>query len=87
MDMTNETVGDAYSDMLIVETVLCDRGWNLKDWCNTYKDLPNRLMKVTVKVNIYFFMALILILTYKNKKYIFFRIEVYLLLQMLNEFV
>ncbi|XP_050535515.1 phosphoacetylglucosamine mutase isoform X2 [Daktulosphaira vitifoliae] len=49
MDMTNETVGDAYSDMLIVETVLCDRGWNLKDWCNTYKDLPNRLTKVTVK--------------------------------------
>lgn len=48
--MTNETVGDAYSDMLIVETVLCERGWSLSDWYNTYLDLPNRLMKVTVKV-------------------------------------
>lgn len=50
IDMTNETVGDAYSDMLIVETVLCERGWSLSDWYNTYLDLPNRLMKVTVKV-------------------------------------
>lgn len=49
-DMTNETVGDAYSDMLIVETVLCERGWSLSDWYNTYLDLPNRLTKVTVKV-------------------------------------
>lgn len=51
-DMTNETVGDAYSDMLIVETVLCERGWSLSDWYNTYSDLPNRLTKVTVKVHI-----------------------------------
>lgn len=48
--MTNETVGDAYSDMLIVETVLCERGWSLTDWYSTYSDLPNRLTKVTVKV-------------------------------------
>jgi len=50
MDMTNETVGDAFSDMLIVETVLCERGWSLRDWYGTYSDLPNRLAKVTVKV-------------------------------------
>lgn len=50
VDMTNETVGDAYSDMLIVETVLCERGWSLSDWYNTYSDLPNRLAKVIVKV-------------------------------------
>jgi len=49
IDMTNETVGDAYSDMLIVETVLCERGWSLTDWYGTYSDLPNRLTKVTVK--------------------------------------
>lgn len=48
--MTNETVGDAYSDMLIVETALCERGWSLSDWYGTYSDLPNRLTKVTVKV-------------------------------------
>lgn len=50
MDMTNETVGDAYSDMLIVETVLCERGWSLTDWYATYSDLPNRLTSVTVQV-------------------------------------
>lgn len=50
MDMTNETVGDAYSDMLIVESVLCERGWSISDWYKTYSDLPNRLTKVTVKV-------------------------------------
>jgi len=50
MDMTNETVGDAYSDMLIVESVLCERGWSISDWYKTYSDLPNRLKQVTVKV-------------------------------------
>lgn len=50
MDMTNETVGDAFSDMLIVETILCERGWSLSDWYGTYSDLPNRLTKVTVQV-------------------------------------
>ncbi|XP_022182526.1 phosphoacetylglucosamine mutase [Myzus persicae] len=49
MDMTNETVGDAYSDMLLVESVLCERGWSISDWYKTYSDLPNRLTKVTVK--------------------------------------
>lgn len=58
MDMTNETVGDAYSDMLIVESVLCERGWSISDWYKTYSDLPNRLTKVTVKVNVCEFMCL-----------------------------
>ncbi|KAG5888570.1 hypothetical protein JTB14_029867 [Gonioctena quinquepunctata] len=49
IDMINETVGDAISDMLLVETILHARGWNISQWEECYTDLPNRLMKVTVK--------------------------------------
>ena len=48
MNLINETVGDAISDMLLVETVLLERGWNAQDWDKAYTDLPNKLMKVTV---------------------------------------
>lgn len=51
VDMTNETVGDAVSDLLLVETVLHYRGWDVRDWLLTYTDLPNRLTKVSVKVS------------------------------------
>ncbi|XP_035907690.1 phosphoacetylglucosamine mutase [Anopheles stephensi] len=46
IDLTNETVGDAISDMLLVETVLHAKGWNLTDWLASYTDLPNVLEKV-----------------------------------------
>lgn len=46
--MTNQCVGDALSDMLLVETVLFAKGWNIEDWFNAYKDLPNRQLKVRV---------------------------------------
>lgn len=49
IDLTNETVGDAISDMLLVETVLHSKGWSLKDWLATYTDLPNVLMKIKVE--------------------------------------
>jgi hypothetical protein len=52
MDVINQTVGDAISDMLIVETVLHARGWSIQDWEATYTDLPNRQLKVVVKVGI-----------------------------------
>jgi len=48
MDVINETVGDAISDMLLVESVLHARGWSVQDWDTAYVDLPNRLMKVSV---------------------------------------
>lgn len=54
IDLINETVGDALSDMLLVETILHSKGWNIQDWEKTYKDLPNRLLKVSVKVFIKF---------------------------------
>ena len=44
----NETVGDAISDMLLVEVILKERGWSMDDWRAQYTDLPNRLVKVLV---------------------------------------
>ena len=47
-DLINQTVGDALSDMLLVEVVLAHKNWNPREWVTTYKDLPNRLIKVEV---------------------------------------
>lgn len=49
IDLINETVGDAISDMLLVETILHSKGWDLKDWLATYEDLPNLQQKVKVQ--------------------------------------
>jgi len=49
MDVVNQTVGDAISDMLVVECVLAARGWSAEDWYACYSDLPNKLTKVSVK--------------------------------------
>ncbi|GLV34248.1 nesthocker [Carabus blaptoides fortunei] len=49
IDVINETVGDAISDMLLVESILHARGWGCKQWEECYSDLPNRQLKVTVK--------------------------------------
>lgn len=48
MDVINQTVGDALSDLLLVETVLHAFGWSLAEWDAAYTDLPNRQMKVSV---------------------------------------
>lgn len=48
IDVINETVGDAISDMLLVEAILLDNGWDVKDWFDTYEDLPNLQKKVLV---------------------------------------
>lgn len=49
VDLINQTVGDALSDMLLVEVVLAHRGWSLEEWDAAYTDLPNRLAKVVVQ--------------------------------------
>ncbi|XP_049880653.1 phosphoacetylglucosamine mutase [Pectinophora gossypiella] len=49
IDMTNETVGDAISDLFLVETVLCARGHDARDWHAAYTDLPCRQLKVAVQ--------------------------------------
>ena len=48
-DLVNQTVGDAMSDMLLVETILAHKGWTLRDWAMTYTDLPNKLVRVEVR--------------------------------------
>lgn len=50
MDLTNQAVGDALSDFLLVETVLRAKGWSAKDWESCYADLPSRLLKVSIQV-------------------------------------
>ncbi|KAK0631942.1 hypothetical protein B0T14DRAFT_468319 [Immersiella caudata] len=47
-DLINQTVGDAISDMLLVEAILAHKNWTLRDWAQTYRDLPNRLVRVEV---------------------------------------
>ncbi|CAA9998553.1 unnamed protein product [Nesidiocoris tenuis] len=49
MNLINSTVGDAISDMLLVEAILLARGWSIQDWETAYHDLPSRLKKVYVK--------------------------------------
>ena len=44
----NQTVGDALSDMLLVEVVLAYRAFSGYEWDSLYFDLPNRLVKVVV---------------------------------------
>lgn len=47
-ELINQTVGDAISDMLLVETVLAHRSYSGEEWDSLYVDLPNRLVKVVV---------------------------------------
>ncbi|RDL42306.1 putative phosphoacetylglucosamine mutase [Venustampulla echinocandica] len=47
-ELINQTVGDALSDMLLVETILSHKAWTPKEWDLTYTDLPNRLVRVEV---------------------------------------
>ena len=47
--LINQTVGDALSDMLLVEAVLLHRQWSPAQWDKAYTDLPNRLVRVFVE--------------------------------------
>lgn len=47
--LINQAVGDALSDMLLVEVILAHRGWGPEEWDQGYEDLPNRLVKVNVR--------------------------------------
>lgn len=49
IDLINQTVGDAISDLLLVEVILSSQGWDVKEWNQAYTDLPNRQLKVKVK--------------------------------------
>lgn len=47
--LINQSVGDAISDLLLVEAVLAHKHYTALEWDNTYIDLPNRLLKVVVR--------------------------------------
>jgi phosphoacetylglucosamine mutase len=46
--LINQTVGDAISDLLLVEVVLAHKSYSGIEWDSLYLDLPNRLVKVLV---------------------------------------
>lgn len=48
VDVINQTVGDAVSDMLLVEYILRAKNWGPQEWDASYTDLPNKLLKVSV---------------------------------------
>ncbi|MCJ1235268.1 Phosphoacetylglucosamine Mutase [Varicellaria rhodocarpa] len=47
--LINQAVGDALSDLLLVEVILAHKEWGPKEWDLTYTDLPNRLVRVEVR--------------------------------------
>jgi len=46
--LINQAVGDALSDALFVEAVLCVKGWGVDEWDAVYADLPSRQAKLPV---------------------------------------
>ncbi|CAH2249233.1 phosphoacetylglucosamine mutase [Pelobates cultripes] len=48
IDLINQTVGDAISDMLVIEAILSLKGLTVQKWDEIYTDLPNRQLKVKV---------------------------------------
>ncbi|KAM9778872.1 phosphoacetylglucosamine mutase isoform X2 [Syngnathus typhle] len=48
INVTNQTVGDAVSDMLLIEAILALKGMTVQQWNTIYTDLPNRQLKVKV---------------------------------------
>ncbi|XP_049612627.1 phosphoacetylglucosamine mutase isoform X1 [Syngnathus scovelli] len=48
INVTNQTVGDAISDMLLIEAILALKGMTVQQWDAIYTDLPNRQLKVKV---------------------------------------
>jgi phosphoacetylglucosamine mutase len=47
--LVNQAIGDALSDVLLVEAVLALRGWGVADWDAIYADLPSRQAKLAVR--------------------------------------
>ncbi|XP_028653703.1 phosphoacetylglucosamine mutase [Erpetoichthys calabaricus] len=48
LNLINQTVGDAISDMLLIEAILALKGMTVQQWDAIYTDLPNRQVKVKV---------------------------------------
>lgn len=48
INVINQTIGDAISDMLLIEAILAIKGMTVQQWDAIYADLPNRQLKVRV---------------------------------------
>ncbi|CAG0889483.1 unnamed protein product, partial [Darwinula stevensoni] len=48
LELINQSVGDALSDFLLVETILAFKDWSPSDWDAAYTDLPSQQVKVHV---------------------------------------
>ena len=48
VSLVNTAVGDALTDLLLVEYVLAIKGFSLEQWFDLYQDLPSRQLKVVV---------------------------------------
>ena len=48
IDVINETVGDALSDLLAIEAILALSGMDVSQWASLYADLPSWQTKVVV---------------------------------------
>ncbi|XP_051909391.1 phosphoacetylglucosamine mutase isoform X2 [Hippocampus zosterae] len=48
INVTNQTIGDAISDMLLIEAILALKGMTVQQWDAIYTDVPNRQLKVKV---------------------------------------
>ncbi|XP_068432628.1 phosphoacetylglucosamine mutase [Clinocottus analis] len=48
INVINQTVGDAISDMLLIEAILAIKGMTIQQWDAIYRDLPSRQLKVKV---------------------------------------
>ena len=46
--LVNQSVGDAMSDMMLVDAILYLRGWDLSTWAGLYADMPSKQAKVKV---------------------------------------
>ncbi|CAM8992369.1 unnamed protein product [Rhodiola kirilowii] len=46
--LINQAVGDAFSDVLLVEAILLYEQWSIQKWSELYQDLPSRQLKVKV---------------------------------------
>lgn len=47
-ELVNQCVGDAMSDLLFVEAILCEEEMSLAEWDGLYSELPSRQLKVKV---------------------------------------
>ncbi len=47
-DLINQYIGDALSDLLLVEAALLYKNWTLQQWNALYTDLPSKMDKVVV---------------------------------------